>query len=116
VRFVPALARSGTTIVLEAQPELVLLLQLAGLAQFVIPRGIMPTRYDFHLPLLSAPAVLGLRADAIPAEVPYLKAEPERVAAWRARLGEHGFKIGIVWQGRPDTKDDCRGRSVVPVR
>jgi hypothetical protein len=27
-----------------------------------------------------------------------LAAEPQRVAAWRERLGEHGFKIGIAWQ------------------
>jgi hypothetical protein len=27
-----------------------------------------------------------------------LAAEPERIAAWRERLGTHGFKIGIAWQ------------------
>jgi len=28
----------------------------------------------------------------------FLAAEPDRVSAWRERLGTHGFKIGIAWQ------------------
>jgi hypothetical protein len=49
----------------------------------------------------------------IPAEVPYLSAEPDRVARWRARIGAHGFRIGIVWQGNPTRREDS-GRSIPP--
>ena len=51
------------------------------------------------LPLLSTMAMLHLSPDTIPAQVPYLAAEPERVRALAERIGGHGFKIGIVWQG-----------------
>jgi ADP-heptose:LPS heptosyltransferase len=37
--------------------------------------------------------------DTVPAPVPYLRADPERVAAWRQTIGTHGLKIGICWQG-----------------
>jgi hypothetical protein len=63
---------------------------------------------------MSVPSVLGTTEKTIPANVPYLTADLERVAFWRARLPTDGFKVGIVWQGRPDAKID-KGRSV-PLR
>ncbi len=64
-------------------------------------------RYDVTAPLLSLPA----RMHAKPADVPYLFAEPDRVAAWRARIGEHGLRVGIAWQGFSGRFED-RGRSI----
>jgi len=61
--------------------------------------GIVPVAFDYHSPLMSLPLALGLTAATIPADGPYLKAEPDRVARWAARIGEKGFKIGISWQG-----------------
>ena len=43
------------------------------------------------------PACLAIRPDTVPADVPYLAAQPARIEAWRARLGDGGFKIGINW-------------------
>ena len=59
--------------------------------------------FDFHLPLMSLPRVLRLvRAEDIPAAVPYLATSAQRVAAWRAKLAGQGIrKVGIVWQGNP---------------
>ncbi len=51
------------------------------------------------LPLMSVLPALQLRPDAIPAQAPYLRAEPARIAQWAQRLGPQGFKIGIDWQG-----------------
>ncbi|HEV2664392.1 MAG TPA: tetratricopeptide repeat protein, partial [Blastocatellia bacterium] len=59
--------------------------------------------------LLSLPYRFGTALSTIPAEVPYLRAEKERVARWKARLGDQGFAIGIAWQGNP--RGDV-GRSV----
>ena len=41
--------------------------------------------------------MLGITPETVPAEVPYLAAEPARIEAWRARLGDGGFKVGINW-------------------
>ena len=59
----------------------------------------VPAEFDYHIPLMSLPLALGLTAGSISRDIPYLRAEPERVARWRARMGEKGFKIGISWQG-----------------
>jgi hypothetical protein len=51
------------------------------------------------VPLMSLLAALHQRPNSIPAQAPYLSAEPKRVAAWAEKIGSGGFKIGIAWQG-----------------
>jgi hypothetical protein len=49
---------------------------------------------------MSLPRLLGTTLATVPANVPYVAADPERVERWRQRLaGIDGYKIGIVWQG-----------------
>ena len=59
----------------------------------------LPPRFDTHCPLMSLPLAFRTTLETVPANVPYLHPEPERTAAWRHKLGNHGFKIGICWQG-----------------
>jgi tetratricopeptide (TPR) repeat protein len=54
-------------------------------------------RFDFQCALMSLPHRLKL--SSIPTAAPYLRAEPRRVEAWRARVGTGGLKVGISWQG-----------------
>jgi ADP-heptose:LPS heptosyltransferase len=57
---------------------------------------------------------LGTTLETIPAQVPYLAADPAKTSAWRARLdnaAQGRKKIGFVWQGRPQHPND-RVRSV----
>jgi tetratricopeptide (TPR) repeat protein len=51
------------------------------------------------LPLMSAPRMLHLTPNAVPAQEAYLSAEPARIAQWAERLQGDGLKVGIVWQG-----------------
>jgi hypothetical protein len=69
-----------------------------------------PNDVDYHCPLMSLPLAFGTRLDGIPATIPYLFAEPVRVARWRGRIRGSEFKIGINWQGNPQSPAD-RGRS-----
>ncbi len=72
-----------------------------------------------YCPLSGLPRLHGTRVESIPAPVPYLRARPERVAAWRARLDAlvpAGFRrIGVVWAGRPTHNND-RNRSTTLAR
>jgi hypothetical protein len=61
--------------------------------------GQVPPSFDFHIPLASIGLAVGMRFETIPATDRYLAAEPERVARWKERLGSHGTRIGIAWQG-----------------
>ena len=102
VRFVPQVAARGGRVILQAQrPLLGLLRGLEGVAELIGARQ-APPAFDVQAPLLSLPWILGTRLDTIPARVPYLAAEPERVARWRAIVGAGaGPSVGLVWAGNP---------------
>ncbi|HEX6441231.1 MAG TPA: tetratricopeptide repeat-containing glycosyltransferase family protein [Stellaceae bacterium] len=65
-------------------------------------------------PLSSLPRLAGTRPETIPAPVPYLTADPGKLAHWAERLDgllPRGYRrIGIVWAGRPTHHND-RNRS-----
>ena len=62
--------------------------------------------FDYQVHLFSLPRAFKTRLDNVPAHFPYFFADPALAAAWGDRLGSHGFKIGIAWQGNPDPKID----------
>jgi len=106
-RYVPMAAERGR-VVLEVQPGLRHLMR--NTATQIIEVGDAPPAFDVWCPLLSLPHLFGMQAPA----PPYLAADADRVAAWRDRIGTHGRRIGIAWQGNP-TAGAERGRSI-PLR
>jgi hypothetical protein len=60
---------------------------------------------------MSLPHILEMTPETLPKIVPFLAADPDRMAFWRERLDDKGFKVGIVWQGNPDFAQD-RHRSI----
>ena len=95
-RFASLAKGHGATVVLQVQERLVRLLQTLPFPVSVIGSEAALPACDYHVMLLSMPLHY---AGAIPAEIPYLAAEPEKVLGWRTRLEGPGFKIGICWQG-----------------
>jgi tetratricopeptide (TPR) repeat protein len=109
LRYIPRLRQVGAKVVLAVHPALKHISQgLKGVTVIGTDERFPP--FDYHSPLLSLPRVFGTNLTNIPGPFPYLEAEPDRVVRWRERLGDHGFRIGIVWQGRPGTTIDL-GRS-----
>jgi tetratricopeptide (TPR) repeat protein len=112
-RFAPLLAARGFDVTILTRKAMAPLLStLPGVTIATEPDALAqdprPLRW---LPLLSVPGVLGIRPDSVPAAVPYLSAEPERVEAWRARLGG-GFKIGINWASGHSDKPHFKQRDI----
>jgi tetratricopeptide (TPR) repeat protein/glycosyltransferase involved in cell wall biosynthesis len=112
-RYAPLVAARGGRVVLECQPELAALLWTLSGADQVVSRGEQLPPFDVHAPLLSLPYLLGTTLETIPAEIPYLRADPDRVAAWAAHLamaggGDGGLRVGLVWAGNPAHKNDRR--------
>jgi hypothetical protein len=113
-RYLPLLAAQGGTIVFEVMPSLKALLHSLPGDIHIIARGEPVPAVDYYCPLLSLPHALKTRVDTIPAQVPYLAAEPERVAKWTERLRElPGMRVGLAWQGNPKVEKLiwARGRS-----
>jgi hypothetical protein len=99
-RYAEKVAARGASVLMEVPPALLsLLAQVEGVRQ-LIGRGEPLPPFDCHCPLLSLPLAFDTRSDSIPAQVPYLRSEPERVGAWRRRLGDGKLpRVGLAWSG-----------------
>jgi tetratricopeptide (TPR) repeat protein len=89
----------GARVMLAVHDAIVPLLRDADLGIEILGNTCVPPQFDFHAPLMSLPLAFGTRMQTIPAPAPDLRAQAERVAHWRARLGTKSFKIGLCWQG-----------------
>lgn len=111
VRYLPMVTARGGHIVLQVQPALASLLRTLPDVT-VIPRGEPLPPFDLQLPLMSLPRVFGTTLDTIPADVPYLHADPARLLRWRAALADAtALKVGVAWAGNIRHKGD-RQRSL----
>ena len=95
-RYAKLVAALGATVVLEVQPSLVSLLSRLDGVTRAVARGAQLPAFDCHCPLLSLPLALNTRLDSIPAEVPYIRSDPQLVRQWQDRLGERKLpRVGL---------------------
>ncbi|QIE23862.1 Tetratricopeptide repeat protein [Caballeronia sp. SBC1] len=107
-RYIPTLAErvhlEGGRIVWNSFPQMgELLVRSLGehVDEYTAGGGVesLPS-FDYEVPLLSLPLVLGTSEATIPNAVPYLRPDAAATAAWRARLaGEKRVKVGLAWTG-----------------
>lgn len=64
-------------------------------------------RFDYQCHLMSLPHRFHLMGEPVPT-APWLSAEPDLQARWRARIGGEGFRVGVAWQG---SNNDARSFS-----
>jgi tetratricopeptide (TPR) repeat protein len=100
-RYTTLVKGRGGQVVLECPPPLVELFKTVAGADMVVAEGQELPAFDAQAPLMSLPAVVGTTLESVPGAVPYLGVEPSLVEWWRNRLGDGGFKVGLVWQGNP---------------
>jgi len=102
VRYAPLVAARGGRVLVKCQSATIkpLLEMVAGVAAVYAPGEGLPP-FESHAPLLSLPRIFHTRLDRLPAAVPYLVPDPERLAAWRGRISSDRFKVGLVWKGGP---------------
>ncbi|AIO33609.1 tetratricopeptide repeat family protein [Burkholderia cenocepacia] len=107
-RFVAPLAervhREGGRLAWNTFPQVGTLLQrsLGAHADAFSAGGDIDTlpAFDYEVPLIGLPLMLGMERDTLASSVPYLRAEARAIDAWRARLaGERRLKVGLVWTG-----------------
>lgn len=108
VRYAPLVKALGGTVVVTCHPRLQRLFRTRPGIDRIVPRapdGPMP-ECDTHAFAMSLPRILHTTLDTIPADVPYLAADPAEVERWRERLdGIGGLRIGINWEGNRGNVD-----------
>ena len=114
-RYLPLLVEKGAAVVFEVMPQLKALMSSLSGAVLTRARGESLPPVDYHCPLVSLPLEFGTQLTNIPNSVPYLAADPARVASWANRLqGLPGLRVGIAWQGNVQVERLiwARGRSI----
>jgi hypothetical protein len=99
-RYAKRAAEAGANVILVVRESLLgIMSDLEGVAR-TLPTGIDLPECDFHCPLMSLPLAFNTTLESIPAEVPYLKCNPQKLVEWREMLGEADrLRVGLVWSG-----------------
>ncbi len=119
-RYATLAAAQGARVILRLPDSLLELLRtIPGVSEVVGETAPLPP-HDLYCPMMSLPLAFGTTLENIPAEVPYVQAPPERVSAWRDRLGpKERLRVGLVWAGRQyppiNWNRDMRLASLLPL-
>lgn len=108
-RYIPLLSHLAPRIVLGTLPGMGRLMStLPGVSAVVEHGGALP-KVTHYVPMLSLPYIFKTTLETIPAQIPYLAADPAKVEEWRQRLSwVEGPKVGLVWAGNPNFPGDLR--------
>jgi TPR repeat len=103
IRYAPLVKARGGTVVAACPPILLPVLARCPGIDRLVPKGPEAVKAgSVQALLLSLPGIFKTTLDTIPADVPYLFADPAQVEFWREKLAQlPGFKVGILWQGSP---------------
>ncbi|MEO8485587.1 MAG: tetratricopeptide repeat protein [Betaproteobacteria bacterium] len=109
VRHVQTLAQRGARVIVRARDAIAALLRSAPGVADVVPLDASP-RCDAWVPIMSLPGLLAIPPQGDGTGVPYLRADPSRVATVRAKLAETPatLRIGLTWSGNPGQVNDRR--------
>jgi len=112
MRFLPRLVAQGTEVTFVTHRRLFRLIETMGCKMTLRPMDVAGSVAGIEAwsPLLNLPGAMNLASADLEMPAPYISADPERVARWRAWLGTTGFRVGIAWQGNPKAPVDA-GRS-----
>ncbi|WP_415859056.1 tetratricopeptide repeat protein [Burkholderia pyrrocinia] len=100
----------GATVIVEAPAALGELLgTLRGVSR-IVTEGQPTPAFDLQCPLMSLPYAFRTTLDTVPADVPYLRADARRRAAWVQRLDALAppgrLRVGLAWSGNPRHAND----------
>jgi tetratricopeptide (TPR) repeat protein len=114
-RFLVGLAEEAAQVTFLVRASMRRLLHGLEPAVRLVDRAPEGEAFDFQCALMSVPGARATTLANLPADIPYLYAEEDRIARWALRSGGGGIRIGICWQGNPDAISEA-GRSFPLIR
>lgn len=103
-RFIPLLkSRFGEgRIIFQCHPDLHRLFQTIPGVDLMIGAKLPDEAIDYHVPMMSLPALLGIELETLPPPPPLWTPEkPQENVTALLNLGKDRLKVGIVWSGKP---------------
>lgn len=103
-RFLYNLHVAGAKIKFQVTDGLIPLLRnseiISGIGSYTDDIG----DFDYWIPIMSLPGVLGITLENLPRPVNYLNADAAIVQQWQQRLGpKNRMRVGFSWSGRRDS-------------
>lgn len=104
VRFLWNLHLMGARIKLQVTDGLIPLLGRSGIIDQIGRYTDDMGEFDYWVPIMSIPGVLGITLDTLAKPVSYLNADPVLIQQWQQILGpKTRLRIGLCWSGRRDS-------------
>lgn len=104
VRFVYNLHVMGAKVKLQVTDGLIPLLSSSNIIEKVSGYDADMGEFDYWVPIMSLPGILGVTVDNLPKIQSYMNADAGLVKQWQERLGpKHRMRVGFSWSGRRDS-------------
>jgi hypothetical protein len=104
VRFLWNLRQMGAKVKLQVTDGLIPLLSRSSIIQQVGRYTDDMGEFDYWVPIMSIPGVLGITLDTLAKPVSYLNVDPVLMQQWQERLGpKTRMRVGLSWSGRRDS-------------
>jgi tetratricopeptide (TPR) repeat protein len=109
VRFSTALAERGAKVIVRAPLPIAALLRTVPGVDEVVTSSVAP-RGDAWIPVMSLPLAFGAHPHGDGTAGAYVRADPTRVEAVRARVANRParLRVGLSWTGNPDMPNNLR--------
>lgn len=104
VRFCYNLHVMGARVLLQVTDGLIPLFGVSDVIQWVGGYDQEPPEFDYWVPIMSIPGVLGVTLDNLPLPISYINANDNMIKTWQQRLGaKTRLRVGLSWSGRRDS-------------
>jgi hypothetical protein len=104
VRFLYNLHVAGAQIKLQVTDGLIPLLSRSNIISHIGPYDADMGEFDYWIPIMSIPGVLGITVDNLPRIQSYLTADVDQTKSWAEKLGpKRKMRVGFSWSGRRDS-------------
>jgi hypothetical protein len=102
-RFLFNLHAGGARVLFQTTEGLIPLLNTSPIISWIGRYTDQPPEFDYWVPIMSIPGVLGVTLENLPNPVQYITAQQDKQAAWLQVLGaKKRMRVGVSWSGRRD--------------
>jgi tetratricopeptide (TPR) repeat protein len=103
VRFLGDVLAQQARVIFSVPDSLISLFDKSSDRVTLVRSGQVPEQFDYWIPLMSLPGVLGVTLDNLPKNLFYLKVAVEKQNFWRDVLGpKRRLRVGFCYSGRRD--------------
>jgi hypothetical protein len=104
MRYSLNLKAAGAVVNFQTTDGLIPLLNGSDVFGWVGPYSADPGEFDYWVPIMSIPGILGITLDNMPKSTSYISANAGLAKAWLVRLGpKTKMRVGFSWSGRRDS-------------